>query len=131
MQQPNYSIGHFDKSFLIHMIKDFFFVLLLVSILEFALKAGKVYWDYQFNGEAQALEVAEELVSNVESIMRNSGGPVAASTLYPILKQNWEALGYEIAISPSDKTSIAITNNFGYDPAGIPEILNCGGKTSS
>jgi methyl-accepting chemotaxis protein len=128
MQQPNYSIGHFDKSFLIHMIKDFFFVLLLVSILEFALKAGKVYWDYQFNGEAQALEVAEELVSNVESIMRNSGGPVAASTLYPILKQNWEALGYEIAISPSDKTSIAITNNFGYDPAGIPIAEMADGK---
>jgi len=42
-QHHNPSIGRFDKSFLVHMIKDFFLVLLAVSILEFALKAAAVY----------------------------------------------------------------------------------------
>jgi hypothetical protein len=38
----NPAIGRFDKSFLVHMIKDFFLVLLAVSVLEFALKAAAV-----------------------------------------------------------------------------------------
>ena len=125
------SIGRFDKSFLVHMIQDFFLVLLLVTALEFALKAGKVYWDYHSNGEAQAEEVAKELVSNVESIMRNSGGPVAASTLYPILDRNWKELGYEIAIAPSPATFEAIEKNFGYAPAGIPYAEMAEGRNKS
>ena len=119
-QQSDQTLGRFDKSFLILMIQDFFLVLLLVTILEFALKAGKVYWDYESNGVAQAEEVARELADNVISIMKNSGGPVAASALYPILDQNWRELGYEIAIEPSPATSAAIEQNFGYSPAGIP-----------
>lgn len=125
------TLGRFDKSFLIHMIQDFFLVLLLVTLLEFTLKAGKVYWDYRSNGEAQALAVAEELASNVQSIMRNSGGPVAASTLYPILEQNWQALGYEIAISPSPTTSAAIEKNFGFVPQGIPYASMAEGENKS
>ena len=120
LDQSNASIGRFDKSFLIHMIKDFFLVLILVTVLEFALKAGKVYWDYQANGEAQALDVAEELASNVRSIMLNEGGPVAASTIYPILNQNWTELGYEIAIEPSSITLTSIQALFDYVPRGIP-----------
>ncbi len=119
-KQSDQTLGRFDKSFLILMIQDFFLVLLLVTILEFALKAGKVYWDYESNGVAQAEEVAQELADNVISIMKNSGGPVAASALYPILDQNWRELGYEIAIEPSPTTSAAIEQNFGYSPVGIP-----------
>ena len=119
-KQSDQTLGRFDKSFLILMIQDFFLVLLLVTILEFALKAGKVYWDYESNGVAQAEEVAQELADNVISIMKNSGGPVAASALYPILDQNWRELGYEIAIEPSPITSTAIEQNFGYSPVGIP-----------
>lgn len=125
------TIGRFDKSFLIHMIKDFFLVLLLVTVLEFALKAGKVYYNYQSNGEAEALVVAQELVANVESIMRNSGGPVAATTLYPILDKNWKGLGYEIAISPSEATTSAIEENFGYTPEGIPYAVMAEGENKS
>lgn len=125
------SIGRFDQSFLIHMIKDFFLVLILVTVLEFAMKAGKVYWDYQSNGETQALNVAEELVDNVQSIMSNSGGPVAASTLYPILEKNWKELGYEIAITPSPATSIAIEKNFGFSPQGIPYASMAEGRNQS
>ncbi len=120
LEQSNSSIGRFDKSFLVHMIKDFFLVLLLVMLIEFALKAGKVYWDYQVNGETQALEVANELSENITSIMSNAGGPVAARTMYPILEQNWKDLGYEIAIVPSTLTVDAIKKGFGFTPEGIP-----------
>ena len=120
LEQSNPSIGRFDKSFLIHMIKDFFLVLVLVTIIEFALKAGKVYWDYQSNGESQALEVAEEISENVVSIMSNSGGPVAARAVYPILEKNWTDLGYEIAIVPSALTVKSIEQTFQFAPEGIP-----------
>ena len=102
------------------MIKDFFFVLILVSIIEFALKAGSVYWDYQVNGESQALSVAEEISENVVSIMTNSGGPVAARTVYPILEKAWTDLGYEIAIVPSALTVESIEKTFGFEAEGIP-----------
>lgn len=102
------------------MIKDFFLVLVLVSIIEFAFKAGKVYWDYQSNGESQALDVAEEISENVVSIMSNSGGPVAARTIYPILEKAWTDLGYEIAIVPSAVTVESIQKTHSFVPEGIP-----------
>ena len=120
LEQSSASIGRFDKSFLIHMIKDFFLVLVLVSIIEFALKAGKVYWDYRANGESQAQEVAEEISDNIVSIMSNSGGPVAARTIYPILEKAWTDLGYEIAIVPSALTVKSIEQTFQFTPEGIP-----------
>jgi len=119
-EQSDPSIGRFDQSFLIHMIKDFFLVLLAVTVIEFTVKASKVYWDYEANGQSQALEVAEELADNVRSIMTNAGGPVAARTMYPILEKNWTDLGYEIAIVPSELTVQSIEKSFGYVPTGIP-----------
>ena len=117
----NPSIGRFDKSFLVHMIKDFFLVLLAVSILEFALKAATVYYNYTVNGVSEAQVVADDLAENVRSIMRNEGGPVAARTIYPILERNWTDLGYAVAIVPSDVTIRSIKNAFDFVPAGIPE----------
>lgn len=117
----NPSIGRFDKSFLVHMIKDFFLVLMAVSVLEFALKAAFVYYNYSVNGVSEAQLVADDLAENVRSIMRNEGGPVAARTIYPILEKNWSDLGYAIAIIPSDVTIRSIENGFDFVPAGIPE----------
>jgi len=114
LDQNNHSIGRFDKSFLVLMIKDFFFVLLLVTALEFSLKAGMVYYNYHFDGVEEAKVVAEDLADNVESIMRNEGGPVAARTLYPILNENWTELGYTIAIEPTEVTVKSIEVGFGY-----------------
>lgn len=114
------SIGRFDESFLIHMIKDFFVILLLVTILEFALKAGMVYYDYRVNGQSQADAATDEIVENVRSIMLNEGGPVAARTVYPILEKNWTERGYAISILPSEVTVRSIEDLFDYTPAGIP-----------
>ncbi len=115
------SIGRFDKSFLVHMIKDFFLVLLAVTVLEFAFKAAGVYYNYSVNGVAQSQIVADDLAENVRSIMRNEGGPVAARTMYPILQSNWTELGYVIAIVPSDVTIRSIKAGFDFVPEGIPE----------
>jgi len=120
LEQSNSSIGRFDKSFLVHMIKDFFLVLILVTVIEFALKASNVYWDYRVNGEKQALEVAEELSENVITIMTNAGGPVAARAVYPILEKAWIDLGYEIAVVPTALTVESIQKTFNFIPEGIP-----------
>ena len=120
IDQSSPSIGRFDKSFLVHMIKDFFFVLLAVTAVEFSFKAGLVYYNYHFDGAREAETVAEDLAANVISIMRNEGGPVAARTLYPILDENWSDLGYTIAIEPAEVTISSIEKGFGYTPRGIP-----------
>lgn len=115
------SIGRFDKSFLVHMIKDFFLVLLAVTMLEFTFKAVGVVYNFSMNGAAQAQIVADDLAENVRSIMRNEGGPVAARTMYPILQKSWAELGYSVALIPSDVTIRSIRNGFDFVPAGIPE----------
>ncbi|MFZ5962937.1 HAMP domain-containing protein [Thalassococcus sp. BH17M4-6] len=120
IDQNSPSIGRFDKSFLIHMIRDFFLILVLVTVLEFSLKAALVYYDYRANGTEQAEEVAQDLAENVRSIMRNEGGPVAARTMYPILNENWTNLGYAIAIEPAPVTVRSIEQNFDFTPQGIP-----------
>lgn len=120
IDQYSPSIGRFDKSFLVHMIKDFFFVLLAVTAIEFSFKAALVYYNYHFDGEKEARVVAEDLADNVISIMRNAGGPVAARTLYPILDENWTDLGYTIAIEPTEVTIESIKAGFNYTPQGIP-----------
>ncbi|WP_300064800.1 HAMP domain-containing protein [uncultured Roseobacter sp.] len=114
------ALGRFDKSFLIHMIRDFFIVLVIVTLIEFSLKAALVYFNYQSNGEDEAAIVANDLAENVRSIMLNEGGPVAARTMYPILEKNWSDLGYTIAIEPSPVTVISIEEGFGFTPQGIP-----------
>lgn len=114
------SIGRFDKSFLVHMIKDFFIILVIVTLVEFSLKAALVYYNYVVNGEDEAAVVADDLADNVESIMRNEGGPIAARTMYPILERNWSDLGYSIAIEPAEVTVRSIEEGFGFTPRGIP-----------
>ncbi|MET4100855.1 hypothetical protein ABIE58_000266 [Roseovarius sp. MBR-78] len=113
-------IGRFDQSFLIHMIRDFFVLLVLVTVLEFALKAGMVYYAFRTDGPDEVASAAETIADNVRSIMRNEGGPVAARTIYPILESNWNDLGYLIAITPSPVTTRSIEAGFGITAEGIP-----------
>src|SRR6056297_294275 len=113
-------IGRFDQSFLIHMIRDFFVLLVLVTVLEFALKAGMVYYSFRTEGPGTTRDAATDIADNVRSIMRNQGGPVAARTVYPILETNWNGLGYRIAITPAPVAVRSIEDGFGFTPEGIP-----------
>ncbi|MDT8855795.1 methyl-accepting chemotaxis protein [Paracoccaceae bacterium Fryx2] len=120
LDQDSPAVGRFDKSFLIHMIKDFFIVLSIVTVLEFSLKAALVYYKFSVNGSRDSAVVADALAENVRSIMRNEGGPVAARTMYPILDKNWSDLGYTVAIEPSEVTIRSIEAGFDFTPRGIP-----------
>ncbi|MEO0823593.1 MAG: histidine kinase [Pseudomonadota bacterium] len=113
-------LGRFDQSFLIQMIRDFFLILVAVTILEFGIKVGLVAYNFAVNGEHEAAERAAEIADNVRSIMLNEGGPVAARTLYPILERNMDDLGYAIAIEPAEITVRAIEEGFGFTPRGVP-----------
>jgi len=120
LDQNSPLIGRFDKSFLIHMIRDFFVILVAVTVLEFSLKAALVYYKFRVSGPERSQQVAEDIADNVRSIMRNEGGPVAARTDYPILERNWDDLGYRIAITPAPVTIRSIEEGFGFTPEGIP-----------
>jgi len=113
------ALGGFDRSFLVTMIRDFFLILLLVTVAEYALKAAMVVYDFKARGQAQARDVAEEVAGHVRQIMLNEGGPVAARTLYPILQENFSDLGYVIEIAPSAVTIASIEQSFGFTPRGM------------
>lgn len=116
-QEP---LGGFDRSFLITMIRDFFVMIVLVTLLEFALKVGLVVWSFNADGARRAQTVAEEVADNVRQIMLNEGGPVAARTLYPILQENLSARGYLVEIAPSPVTVASIAESHGFTPRGMP-----------
>lgn len=113
-------LGRFDQSFIVRMIKDFFLLLLLVGGLELGVRFALVMYDY-YGVERDATRLtAERLAADVRDIMVNSGGPVAARTLYPILKDNHEARGFQIAIEPSETTIGSIEAIYKFTPKGIP-----------
>ena len=112
--------GRFDQSFVVRMILDFFLLLLLVSVAELGLRFVIVVYDF-YTVERQATEAAaEQLASDVRQIMLNTGGPVAARTVYPLLRRGHAEGGLSIAIEPSEVTVRSIEATFGFTPRGIP-----------
>lgn len=112
-------LGGFDRSFLVTMIRDFFVILLLVTVAEFALKAGMVVWEFETTGREATQDAAREVADNVRSIMVNEGGPVAARALYPIMQTGMENLGFLLSIEPSEVTIASIQESFGFAPRGV------------
>jgi hypothetical protein len=112
-------MGRFDRSFAIRMIRDFLLALTAIVVVE--LGARYLLAQHRFGTEdREATELAaERLASDVKDIMLNSGGPVAARTVYPIIERNHADLGLEIAIVPSAITVDAIEQSFGFTPQGI------------
>jgi HAMP domain-containing protein len=112
--------ARFDDSFASHMIRDFFLVLVAVVVIELSVRFALVVYDFHNNQELATQIEAERLASDIKSIMLNSGGPVAARTVYPILKRNLEELGLAIAIEPSEITIASIKAVFDFTPRGLP-----------
>lgn len=111
--------GRFDQSFVVRMIQDFVLILLLVAVAELGLRFALVVSDF-YSIEKRATEAAaERLASDIRQIMLNTGGPVAARTVYPILRRSHEDLGLKIAIEPSAVTVQSIKKTFGFTPTGI------------
>ena len=112
--------ARFDDSFATHMIRDFFLVLVAVVIIELSIRYALVIYDFHNNQELATQIEAERLASDIKSIMLNSGGPVAARTVYPILERNHRELGLAIAIEPSEITISSIKAAFDFTPRGLP-----------
>lgn len=113
-------LGRFDQSFIVKMITDFFVLLLVVGLLELGLRFFLVLYDF-YSIQTQTTQIAaERLAADVRDIMVNRGGPVAARTLYPILKANHDARGLKIAIEPSRQTLDSIKQVYDFTPRGIP-----------
>ena len=107
-------------SFLVRLIREFFLLLVLVAVLELLIRFGIELIDFYVEEPKAVSERAEELASDVQTLMLNQGGPVAAKTMYPILDKTHEKVGYDIAVVPSQVTVTSIQKRFDFEPRGIP-----------
>ncbi len=112
--------GRFDRSFAIRMIRDFMIALIAIVVLELGARYALARYEFATEDREVTLLAAERLAGDVKDIMLNSGGPVAARTVYPIIRRHSEQAALEIAIVPSALTMEAIQARFGFTPNGIP-----------
>ena len=116
----------FEESFIFHMIKDFFLLLLLVATAEMGIRYAVVRYDYASKEQARIDQAANELANDVKSIMLNSGGPLAAQTVYPILNRNFKDLGLAIAVIPSAVTVESMKLSFNIIANGLQPVWKTG-----
>ena len=112
-------IGQFEQSFMFHMIRDFFLLLLVVVALELGIRYGVVLYEFKNNEPERVDRSAQQLAADVKSIMLNSGGPTAAQTVYPILKRNYDDLGLAIAVVPAEVTVESMKLSHNMVPQGL------------
>lgn len=124
-------VGRFEQSFMFHMIRDFFLLLLLVAGIELAIRYIALRWDFARAEPQRVDQAAEKLANDVRSIMLNSGGPLAAQTVYPILNRAYDELGLSIAVEPAAVTieSMKVTRNM--DPKGLPAVWPSGAHNAA
>jgi methyl-accepting chemotaxis protein len=106
-------VSRFEQSFMFHMIRDFFLLLLVVAGAELGIRYGVVLYEFRNQEPERVDRAAQQLASDIKSIMLNSGGPTAAQTVYPILNRNYDDLGLAIAVVPAEVTieSMKATRN--------------------
>lgn len=111
--------GRFEQSFQFHMIRDFFLLLVIVAVVELAIRYVALVHDFRSREPVRVAGLAERLANDVRSIMLNSGGPLAAQTVYPILHRNFDDLGLSIAIEPSPVTIESMRVSRNMEPQGL------------
>lgn len=111
--------GRFEQSFVFHMIRDFFLLLLAVAAVELAIRYAVLLYEFRTAEPARVSRAAEQLANDIKSIMLNSGGPLAAQTVYPILNRNYDDLGLSIAVLPSEVTVASMQATFDMTPQGL------------
>ena len=117
MQDPDF--GRFEQSFVFHMIRDFFVLLIVVTAAEMGIRYSVVIYEFEHHDRLTVDHAAKQIAADVKSIMLNSGGPIAARTVYPILKRNFDDLGLSIAVVPSAVTVTSMQARFNMDAHGI------------
>lgn len=111
--------GRFEQSFVFHMIRDFFLLLVAVAAIELGIRYAALRWDFARAEPARVQTAADQLANDIKSIMLNSGGPLAAQTVYPILNRNYDDLGLSIAVLPSAVTVESMKATRNMDPQGL------------
>jgi len=91
-----------------------------VVVIELSVRFALVVYDFHHNQKLATQIEAERLAADIKSIMLNSGGPVAARTVYPILERNHKELSLAIGIEPSQITVSSIKAAFNFTPKGLP-----------
>jgi methyl-accepting chemotaxis protein len=119
MVTTTYTTGQFDQSFMFHMIRDFFLLAMVVAAVELGIRYAALRYDFSVQEPARVDRAAQQLASDVKSIMLNSGGPLAAQTVYPILNRNYDDLGLSIAVVPSAVTVESMKVSFQMDVRGL------------
>jgi HAMP domain-containing protein len=109
-----------------HMIRDFFLLLLLVAAVEMAIRYLALRWDFAHSEPKRVALAAQQLANDVKSIMLNSGGPLAAQTVYPILDRNYTDLGLAIAVLPSAVTVESMKATRNMDVQGLMPVWGDG-----
>jgi methyl-accepting chemotaxis protein len=118
--------GRFEKSFTFHMMRDFFLLLVLVAAVEMGVRYASMTYEFQTTEQERLNKATQQLADDVKAIMLNSGGPVAAQTVYPILDRNYEGLGLAIAVVPSPATIESIQQTFKFRPLGLQPTWEAG-----
>ena len=118
--------GRFEQSFMFHMIRDFFLLLLLVAAVEMTIRYALLRYDFARHEPARVEQAAQKLANDIRAIMLNSGGPMAARTVYPILNRNYEDLGLSIAVLPSAVTVESMQISFKTDVRGLQPVWAAG-----
>ena len=116
----------FEQSFMFHMIRDFFLLLVLVATVEMSIRYAVVRLEFANKEQARVDIAAQQLANDVKSIMLNSGGPLAAQTVYPILNRNYDDLGLSIAVIPSAVTVESMKESFKLDVKGLQPTWKVG-----
>ncbi len=111
--------SRFEQSFVFHLIRDFFLLLLLVAAVELGIRNAALLYQFRTAEAERVARAAEQLAGDVKSIMLNSGGPLAAQTVYPILNRNYDDLGLTIAVEPSQVTVESMKAALNMDPQGL------------
>ena len=122
MATTSVGAGRFEQSFQFHMIRDFFLLLVAVAVVELAIRYAVLRWDFATREPARVEQAAQQLANDVKSIMLNSGGPMAAQTVYPILNRNYDDLGLSIAVLPSEVTVESMKLSFKLDVKGLSPV---------
>ena len=121
----------FEQSFMFHMIRDFFLLLVLVATVEMSIRYAVVRLEFANKEQARVDLAAQQLANDVKSIMLNSGGPLAAQTVYPILNRNYDDLGLSIAVIPSAVTIESMKESFKIDVKGLQPTWKVGQHSES
>lgn len=118
--------GRFYNSFVVKMIRDFSLLLALLFLIEMSVRLGLSLYEFYTQDQEDTQLAADRLASDIKDIMLNSGGPVASRTIYPILKRNYQKMGFSIAVEPSDVTFLSIRKLFNIQAHGIPAQWRAG-----